>query len=337
MRRSVYRGEPAQARELFARAPFVHLAGAAQDGRPILRVVHGVVVDERLCFHAARAGEKLGLLGQPVVASTQEVVAEIPSYFIDPALACPATTYYRSAMLHGVLETLEDLETKAAVMQALMERFQPEGGHDPIRADDRRYRSMLKGLLIGAVSLRGAVAKTKLGQNRRPEQLRDVVEALWKRGAPGDPRAIEVLRAATPDMPTPEFLRGPVPLTCAPTEDDAEDAATLLRDTAWTAGLTAAQIGTALQRSVAWVGARDRDGRLVATARAVGDGTSCAYVDDVAVHPAMCDRGIEAAVTRLLLDHPAVRHAPLVRLTRSLGGATGGAWTSARATPGANR
>jgi ribosomal protein S18 acetylase RimI-like enzyme len=62
------------------------------------------------------------------------------------------------------------------------------------------------------------------------------------------------------------------------------------------------------------LGARDQDGRLVATARANSDGARHAYVADVAVAPDYRGRGLGEAVVRLLLEHPAVRGAGLVRL-----------------------
>jgi ribosomal protein S18 acetylase RimI-like enzyme len=53
---------------------------------------------------------------------------------------------------------------------------------------------------------------------------------------------------------------------------------------------------------------------LVATARANSDGARHAYVADVAVAPEYRGRGLGDAVVRLLLEHPAVRGAGLVRL-----------------------
>ena len=54
---------------------------------------------------------------------------EIPSWFVDPERACPATTYYESAMARGRLVAVDHPDDKARVLSTLMGRFQPEGRH----------------------------------------------------------------------------------------------------------------------------------------------------------------------------------------------------------------
>lgn len=316
MRRSIYRGSNASAVNLFGQAAFVHVGGAAADGTPIVRALHGVVVDNRLCFHAAAAGEKMELLGRQVVAVTQRVIAEIPSHFVDPSLACPATTYYQSAQVCGELVRIEDVGTKARVLEALMQRFQPEGGYDPIDPGDRRYAPVLRGLLVAGVDLESAVAKIKVGQNRRPNQILPVLEGLWKRGADGDIEAIEMIREARPDLPTPPFLSAPeeVVLSCCPGPERLEEAVALLRPTYWNESVPTQNIADAQLGSAAWVGALDSEGRLIASARAVSDGASYCYIADVVVDPQWRSRGVGKAVVRLLLDHPRVRNVRRVQL-----------------------
>lgn len=110
----------------------VHMAGVDNHGRPLLRAMHGIVMDGFLAFHGSPAGEKTQLEGQQVVISAEDIVAEIPSHFVDPVRACPATTYYRSVHLKGAIEPVGDMQEKARILAALMDQFQPEGGHAPI-------------------------------------------------------------------------------------------------------------------------------------------------------------------------------------------------------------
>ncbi|MCA9570721.1 MAG: GNAT family N-acetyltransferase, partial [Myxococcales bacterium] len=58
--------------------------------------------------------------------------------------------------------------------------------------------------------------------------------------------------------------------------------------------------------STAWVGL-ERDGELVATARAVADGGKLAYVMDVAVRDDLHGEGLGRRLIGLLESHPAVR------------------------------
>lgn len=319
MRREIYRMDRERAIALLQRAPIVHLAAVGEAGQPILRTVHGVIVKGAICFHAAPAGEKMEALGREVVVSAEEIVAEIPSWFVDPERACPATTYYESAQVHGALEPVEAPEEKARVLQALMAKFQPEGRHVPITADDPLYRAAVRGLLIARVSLERLDGKSKLGQNRTPEELARILALLWQRGRPGDDVAIERVRAANPAVPTAPFLRGPpgarLHSALAPDAPDrASEAARLLAGAYWNEGVPLEAIAQVQRASTAWVGATDGSGRLIATARAVSDGVKQAFIFDVMVDPAERGRGLALALLRLLLDHPSVRQAKVVRL-----------------------
>ncbi len=301
---------------VLARSPVVHLAAVDEAGAPVLRTVHGVVVDGALAFHGAPAGEKMRAMGRPVVVSAEETVAVIPSYFFDPELACPATTYYRSVQVHGVLEDVDDVHFKARVLEALMVKYQPEGGYVTITADDPRYRKQVEGILIVRVAPTSIDGKGKLGQNRRPDELLRVLEQLWRRGLPGDAAAIDAIRRANPAVPTPAFLAAPAGarLSCALDRTDLDAAVDLLVDEYWNVGVSREAIARALLGSGAWVGAHDEAGRLIAMARAVGDGSKFAKLYDVVVAPAWRGRGLGRAVVRLVLDHPIVRDARKVHL-----------------------
>src|SRR5438552_12352166 len=122
MRREIYRMSRDEAVALLERAPVVRLATALEDGTPVLRTVHGVVVGGAVAFHGAPSGEKAEALGRPAVVCAEELVAQVPSYWVDAERACPATTYYQSVQVHGLLEEVVDPEAKARVLSALMEK-----------------------------------------------------------------------------------------------------------------------------------------------------------------------------------------------------------------------
>ena len=103
-----------------------------------------------LAFHGARAGEKMEGIGRHAVVAAHEVIAEIPSWFLDAERACPATTYYVSAQAHGPLRAITSQERKARVLAALMTKYQPEGRHVPISANHPLYRKAIR-TSMGAV------------------------------------------------------------------------------------------------------------------------------------------------------------------------------------------
>ncbi len=214
-----------------------------------------------------------------MVVSAEEVVAPIPSYFVDPRRACPATTLYRSVQVHGVLREVTGGPAKAAALRALLAKHQPEGGFVPVHEEDPLYAKTIAGLLVLAVSLERLDGKRKLGHNRTPPERARMVEHMWRRGAPGDARAIDLVLDACDDTPLPAFLRGPdgVRLRCALRPEDAGETAALLEGAYWNNRFTRAELARAQSGSVAWVGARDATGALIASARAISDGAKHAW------------------------------------------------------------
>ncbi len=321
MRKEIFRMSPANAVHLLAAAPSVHFATVSHLGEPLLRVVNAVVVDGGLYFHGARAGEKLEALGRPVVVSVEEVVASIPSTFVHPELACPATTLYRSVQVHGVIEEVTDHETKVRTLSALLKKLQPEGGYLPLEEAPARYAPVVRSLLVARVGLDRVDGKAKLGQNRSTAEVARMLQGMWRRGAIGDVRAIELVRAANPDADVPPFLAdldpvGPFTFHVHGDTNDARAAATMMREAYWNVGVDPEVTARAHLTSSAWVHARARGTRrIVGSARAISDHAKRAWVYDVFVEEDHRDARVGSRLMKLLLDHPALRDAGRVHLT----------------------
>jgi N-acetylglutamate synthase-like GNAT family acetyltransferase/nitroimidazol reductase NimA-like FMN-containing flavoprotein (pyridoxamine 5'-phosphate oxidase superfamily) len=308
MRKEIYRMSDPEARALLARLPQVHLASTGHDGEPILRTLDFAVLDDAVVFHGAPAGEKLETEGRQAVLAASETVAKIPSYFVDPERACPATTLYRSVQVHGVVERVDDVRTKGRVLAALMRKYQPEGGYRPLD-DESMYAKAIAGVLVMRVPIASLDGKAKLGQNRTPPERVKLCEGLWRRGADGDVAAIEAIRGASDDDLAIPFLAAPDGVRMVARCDARDEAAmlALLRGQYWNRDVSDDRLLRAHRGSAAWVGARDTHEQLVATARALADGAKFANLYDVAVHPEWRGRGVGNAVVRLLVDHPSVR------------------------------
>lgn len=315
MRREIFRSDRQRALALLARAPFVHLASTTLEGLPVLRALDAALLEDGVYFHGARTGEKTRCLGRPAVVSAEEVVAHLPSWMFDPQSACPASTLYRSAQVHGTLTEVMDRGMKARALSALMERLQPEGRYQPISQDNPLYRREIDGVLVLRVGLDQVDCKEKLLQNRPPDEIQKVLCGLWQRGRPEDPPAIEAIREANPDAPSPSFLLAPpgITLTLAPREEDLRRVEALLADGSPGAGEPREPLPPLPPMAQAWVGARNEEGTLVATARALCDPRR-AFLCDVAVLPGSRRRGLGTRLVELLLDHPAVRGVPSVGL-----------------------
>lgn len=313
----------ADALALLARAETVHLATVDASGAPLVRALHVVLVDGELVWHGSQAGEKAIMAGRPVQIAAHERVAEIPSHFIDPERACPATTYYESVHATGVPVEVSDPAEKARLLQALMEKYQPEGGHRPLAgaadadAAAEFYRASVAGTRVLRMALASLTGKSKLGQNRSPEQRRHILERLWERGRPADLAAIDRILAANADTPLPAFLGAPagVRLRCAPAPAQALAAAALLAGRYWTQGESPAALAAAHRDSPGWLGAEDAaSGELIGSGRVLGDGLRTAWILDLIVREDRQGRGVGSALLRLLLDHPLARGARAIRL-----------------------
>lgn len=316
MRKESYFRAPREvALALLARAQTVHVATTRPDGLPVLRAMNAVLVDGAIAVHGAHLGEKASTVGRPAVVSAEEVVAQLPSYFFDAQRGCPAATFYRSAQAHGRIAEVTDRAEKARVLQSFMEKYQPEGRHVRVTADDPLYAASVDETLVLRIPLEQVDGKDKLGQNRPPAQLQHVLERLWARGDPGDAAAVDAIRDANPAVPEPPFLTSPqgVTLRCALAAESADEVADLLADAEWLRGVGRDAVVRAHLLASAWVGARGPEGELVASARAMSDGC-VAYLADIIVAPRWRKLGIGRAVIRLLLDHPTLRHAHSLRL-----------------------
>jgi nitroimidazol reductase NimA-like FMN-containing flavoprotein (pyridoxamine 5'-phosphate oxidase superfamily)/GNAT superfamily N-acetyltransferase len=316
MRRPELSSSPEAALSFLARAEVIHLASTSPAGEPVLRTLNAALLGDRLLFHGAKAGEKALCVGRRAVASADEVIASVPSYFSDPELACPATTYYESVQVHGTLEQIDDVALKARMLSALMHKHQPEGGYAPIDGDDPRYAGRLRGVLVFGLRIEEVTGKSNFGQHKTDAQRLAIVEALWARGAATDARAIQRVFEASPSMPRPPRFVGVDGSVLEPALDQrsVEAAVTLLADEYWNLRYEHSRLARCHLNSPAWIGARAPNGDLIATARAISDGAKQAVVMDVAIRRDWRRRGLGQRLIALLLEHPAVRGTHVVRL-----------------------
>ena len=316
MRRPIFQTSDGEAIALFDQAETFELASTNVAGAPLLRTLHGVVHERRLYFHAAPVGEKLEIVGREAVAAVSHTIARLPSYFTDAERACPATTLFMSAQAHGVVALASDADRKATVLGMLMKKLQPEGGYAAIDASSPLYRKAIDGIAILSMPLDRVDGKAKLLQHKSPATRRRVVEALWKRGAKGDCEAIEAIRTSCPDDGVPSFLRGPgdTTLHLALGPGDAEAASRIVADEYWNDETSLEALIDAHRGSSGWVGLRNAEGRLVATARALSDGAKRGWIYDVGVVPERRGEGLGAAVVGLLIEHPSLRQTRSVHL-----------------------
>jgi len=189
--------DPALFREAADRCEVGYLGLATADGTPRVVPLNFAALDTTIYFHGALAGEKHELLqGGPRCSFLMALpYSLIPSYWTAPQHACPATHYFKSVDARGPCTVVEDLGEKARALQALMIKYQPEGRHRPIDADDPTYLKPLRGVGVFRLAVESWTGKVKFGANE-PERIRRLLIAgLRERGRPLDlATALEIER-----------------------------------------------------------------------------------------------------------------------------------------------
>ncbi|WP_338540557.1 pyridoxamine 5'-phosphate oxidase family protein [Paenibacillus tundrae] len=179
---------------------FGFLGTISPDGQPRVTPLNFVYMDGCFYFHGSLAGEKMKQIKQNTSVSftVAEEFSLIPSYFTDPELACPATSFFKSVMAFGQAEPVKDLEIKGRVLQRFMEKLQPQGGYVPIDAADSRYTGQLKAVAVVQITPERLTAKFKFGQNLSSEEFEDLSNKLEARNEGRDTETAEMMRKYCP-------------------------------------------------------------------------------------------------------------------------------------------
>jgi predicted FMN-binding regulatory protein PaiB len=147
-------------------------------------------------IHLHRADEQLAHLETRARCAFEldEVLAAVPSYWIDPENAVAATAYHRTVLFEcDVAMVSRDAAVLAAQQTRLLSRYQPEGGFRAVTAVEPIYRGSLGVIAAVRLAIAGRKVKWKLGQNRAPEARARVAAELRKRGRIRDARAADAL------------------------------------------------------------------------------------------------------------------------------------------------
>lgn len=172
------------------------LVTADAAGQPHIGLYPFLFLGQSIEMHLHRDDEQLGDLAVNArcVFEVDEVLGSIPSHWIHPANAMFATAYHRVVIFECEAVVSDDPEVLAAQQQRLMQYYQPDGGYTPVSTGHAMYRGPFREIRALTLDVRARKVKWKLGQNRKPEQLRHVIAELRKRGRPNDPAAADALQ-----------------------------------------------------------------------------------------------------------------------------------------------
>ncbi len=168
----------------------------SRDGMPYSVPVNFVYGDGAVYFHGSHGGRKMSVIrSDPNVSlSIVEEHSMIQSYFSSTeGLACPATQFFRSVIIDGVAEIVEEKAEKIKVLTLLMEKLQPEGNHRPL--EEEAYDKVLALTAVVKISIREKRAKFKFGQHLDQARFEMIIDHLNERGNEKDKATIVMMKA----------------------------------------------------------------------------------------------------------------------------------------------
>jgi uncharacterized protein len=163
------------------------LAFNGPDGWPRMTAVN-YAYDGRILWHGAVAGERRECLRKDPRASFFAVSLQtyLPSHFLYEEDASGSSVAFQSVAVRGKCVSIEDPAEKCAVLNLLMEKYQPEGRYRRLSAEDEMYKKVLR--MTGAFALipETMTGKFKFAQQKSEEDRRRIAAKLRERGTPSD-------------------------------------------------------------------------------------------------------------------------------------------------------
>lgn len=157
------------------------IATIDSEGYPQVIPMNFVFLGGFVYMHSHIHGEKLDNIVRngKVGFEIDRELEFLPSYFTHPTDASVADTLYISVVMKGVAHIISDKVEKCLALNGLMEKYQPEGGYEPVKPTDDtlHYVTVIR---ITPSSIRG---KYKIGQHLQPNERRALAQKILERNS----------------------------------------------------------------------------------------------------------------------------------------------------------
>ena len=179
-------------REFLGEEHVGRVASIDGDGFPQVIPMNFVMLEDGAIYmHSHTRGEKLDNMARngKVGFEVDRELEFLPSYFADPRDASLADTLYVSVVIKGTGSVVEDRHEKARALNGLMQKYQPEGGYEPIRPE----MGVLDAVAVIKVVPQAVRGKYKIGQHMRPADRTGLAEKILARGSPSSLRTLRAM------------------------------------------------------------------------------------------------------------------------------------------------
>ena len=162
-----------------------------KDGYPQIIPMNFVYKNDAIYMHSHIKGEKLeNIAKNPKVGFEVDQSLEfLPSYFTHPTDASQADTLYISVVIKGTGSIIIDRKEKTMALNALMEKYQPEGGYESIRPEMEVVDEVAI-IKVSPITMRG---KYKVGQHLDKRSRVELARRILERKSPGSLNTLKIM------------------------------------------------------------------------------------------------------------------------------------------------
>jgi len=161
------------------------------DGYPYVVPVNYVYWQGAIYFHCALSGEKLdNIRANPKVGFEVDApLAYLDTDFDPTGSPCAVTQFYRSVVIRGRAEIVEDVAAKVAALNALMSVFEEKADYHGITAETPAVASCH----VVVIRIEQLTAKANMAQKKDEAFRARIKSYLQGRNLPGDAEAASLI------------------------------------------------------------------------------------------------------------------------------------------------
>jgi nitroimidazol reductase NimA-like FMN-containing flavoprotein (pyridoxamine 5'-phosphate oxidase superfamily) len=152
-----------------------------KEGYPQIIPMNFVFVNDAVYMHSHIKGEKLENIkrNSKVGFEVDQSLEFLPSYFTHPIDASQADTLYISVVIKGTGSMVIDRNEKTLALNALMKKYQPEGGYENIRPEMNVIDEVAI-IKVVPITMRG---KYKVGQHLDKRSRLELAQKILERNS----------------------------------------------------------------------------------------------------------------------------------------------------------
>ena len=167
-----------------------------KDNKPYSIPLNFVQIKGEIFIHGAKKGRKIEIMKNNAYASFSvvESYSLLPSYFsTDDGRASPATHMFKSVIIDGKIEFIDDYKEKTNALELLMQKYQKEGGYKAL--NDVIYKKIINATCLYKLIPKESTAKFHLGQDYSQERFFRIKEHLLERGTQKDLDTLKLMES----------------------------------------------------------------------------------------------------------------------------------------------